>query len=71
MRSSNRPPLTGAALAVALFILAIQVYLFETVLQAHLDGARAALPGAFVVSAALSVLALFLAFRNSIPPPDR
>lgn len=69
MTRPGRPPLSGAALAVALFILVIQVYLFETVLQAHLDGAREALPGAFAVSGLLSVLALFLGFRGTRAGP--
>jgi len=71
VKGRNRAPLTGAALATALFILVIQVYLFETVLQAHLDGSRGALPAAFMVSALLSVLALFLAFRDTQAGPPR
>ncbi len=71
MSARSRPPLTGAALAVSLCILAVQVYLFETVLQAHLDGARGALPGAFAVSALLSLLAGFLAFRDTPRGPTQ
>jgi predicted Co/Zn/Cd cation transporter (cation efflux family) len=56
--------LTGAAMAVILLIVLVQVYFFETVLGAVLDGQRQALPGAFAVSAALSAVALFLAFRT-------
>jgi len=55
--------LTGAALAVILLIVLIQAYLFETVLSAVLDGQRGQLPGALAVSALLSAVALFLAFK--------
>ena len=55
--------LTGAAMAVVLLVVLMQAYLFETVLEAVLDGQRAALPGAFIVSAVLSAVALFLAFK--------
>jgi len=60
-----KPPahLTGAALAVILMIVLIQAYLFETVLGAVLDGHRAMLPGALAVSALLSAVALWLAFK--------
>ena len=61
--------LTGAAMAVVLLVVLIQAYLFETVLEALLDGQRAALPGALAVSAILSALALFLAFKA--PTLDR
>ena len=54
---------TGAALAVLLFILLIQAYLFDTVLGAVLDGQRSQLPGALAVSAVLTVIALVLAFK--------
>lgn len=68
---SGRPPslkpeqhvFSGAALVVVLLLLAIQVYLFETVLSSSLDGERGLLQGAFWVSAALSAVALWLAFR--------
>lgn len=55
--------LSDAALAVGLIILAIQLYLFETVLGAVLDGQRALLPGSFFVSLALTAVALVLAFK--------
>ena len=55
--------ISGATFAATLFILAIQVYLFETVLGSVLDGVRDLLPGAFAVSLVLSLVALFLAFR--------
>ena len=61
--------LTGAAMAVVLLVVLIQAYLFETVLEAVLDGQREALPGAFIVSAVLSAVALFLAFKA--PTLDR
>ncbi len=52
-----------AALVVALLVLGIQVYLFETVLQSVLDGQRDLLGGAFVASLVLTAVALFLAFK--------
>jgi hypothetical protein len=55
--------LTGAAMAVVLLVVLIQAYLFETVLEAVLDGQRGVLPAALAVSAVLSALALFLAFK--------
>jgi predicted Co/Zn/Cd cation transporter (cation efflux family) len=61
--------LTHAAMAVVLLLVLIQAYLFETVLEAVLDGQRAALPGALAVSAVLSAVALFLAFKA--PSLDR
>jgi len=54
---------TGAVLAVVLLIVLIQAYLFETVLGAVLDGQRGLLPGALAVSAALTAVALYLAFK--------
>lgn len=60
---SRRGQLADAALVVALLILGIQVYLFETVLQSVLDGQRALLPGAFAASLVLTAVALFLAFK--------
>lgn len=63
MKIVPKDHLTGAALVAALLILAIQVYLFETVLGAVLDGQRGLLPGAFGVSLALTSVALFLAFK--------
>jgi hypothetical protein len=59
----KRSPLTGAALAVILLIVLIQAYLFETVLGALLDGQRGLVPGALAVSAALTAVALYLAFK--------
>jgi predicted Co/Zn/Cd cation transporter (cation efflux family) len=50
---------------VSLLILAIQLYLFETVLGAVLDGQRGILPGSFFVSLALTAVALLLAFKAS------
>ncbi len=55
--------LSDAALAVSLLILAIQLYLFETVLGAVLDGQRGILPGSFFVSLTLTGVALVLAFK--------
>jgi hypothetical protein len=63
MSGRGRSQLTGAAMAVILLIVLVQVYLFETVLGAVLDGQRRLLPGAFGVSAALTAVALALAFR--------
>lgn len=69
MRKAPKAHLTGAALLAVLLVLAIQVYLFETVLGAVLDGQRGLLPGAFGVSLVLSGVALFLAFMA--PDLDR
>ena len=63
MMPQPKSHLTGAALAVVLLIVLIQAYLFETVLEAVLDGQRQAIPGALIVSAILSAVALFLAFK--------
>lgn len=60
--------LSPAALGVILVLLVIQLYLFETVLGAVLDGQRSVLPGAFGVSLTLTVVALFLAFRSTRRP---
>lgn len=69
-----RSHLTGAAMVLVLLVVLIQAYLFETVLEAVLDGQRAALPSALAVSAVLSVAALFLAFKvqyvSRIPSGD-
>jgi hypothetical protein len=62
MSAPGKSQLTGAAMAVILLVVLVQVYLLETVLGAVLDGQRRALPGAFLVSLALSAVALFLAF---------
>ena len=69
MKREPKAHLAGAALVAGLFILAIQLYLFETVLGSVLDGQRSLLPGAFLVSLALSAVALFLAFK--MPNLDR
>ena len=58
--------ISPAALGVILILLVIQLYLFETVLGAVLDGQRRVLPGAFAVSLALTLIALFLAFRSTV-----
>lgn len=58
--------ISPAALGVILVLLVIQLYLFETVLGAVLDGQRSVLPGAFGVSLTLTAVALFLAFRITI-----
>lgn len=58
--------ISPAALGVILVLLVIQLYLFETVLGAVLDGQRGVLAGAFGVSLALTAVALFLAFRSTI-----
>jgi hypothetical protein len=63
MKGKGHSQLTGAAMAVILLIVLIQVYLFETVLGAVLDGQRRLLPGAFGVSLALTAVALVLAFK--------
>ncbi len=65
----RRGHLADAVLAVALLILGIQAYLFETVLQSVLDGQRAILPGAFAASLVLTLVALVLAFK--VPHIDR
>lgn len=61
-----RVRISPAALGVVLVLLVIQLYLFETVLGAVLDGQRSVLPGAFGVSLALSAVSLFLAFRSTV-----
>ena len=61
-----RVRISPAALGVILVLLVIQLYLFETVLGAVLDGQRSVLPGAFGVSLALSAVSLFLAFRSTV-----
>ena len=58
--------ISPAALGVILVLLIIQLFLFETVLGAVLDGQRSVLPGAFGVSLALTIVALFLAFRSTL-----
>ncbi|MDR3685119.1 MAG: hypothetical protein P4L11_15430 [Geothrix sp.] len=63
---SPRVRISPAALGVILLLLVIQLYLFETVLGAVLDGQRNVLPGAFGVSLALTAIALFLAFRSTV-----
>lgn len=63
MSRPRRSHLSDAALGVALLILGIQAYLFETVLQSVLDGQRGLLPGAFGASLVLTAIALLLAFK--------
>lgn len=64
--NTPRVRISPAALGVILVLLVIQLYLFETVLGAVLDGQHSVLPGAFFVSLALSAIALFLAFRSTV-----
>ena len=52
-----------AALGFILMVLGIQLYLFETVLGAVLDGQRGLLLGAFLVSLLLTLVALVLAWK--------
>ena len=66
MKTEPRVRISPAALGVILVLLVIQLYLFETVLGAVLDGQRGVLPGAFGVSLALTTVALFLAFRSTL-----
>lgn len=61
--------LTTAVLVAVILIVVIQLYLFETVLAAVLDGQRGILPGAFAVSAVLTVIVLAIALR--LPSLDR
>lgn len=61
--------LSTAALGIVLVIVLVQVYLFETVLASVLDGHRNLLTGAFLVSAVLSAVALWIALR--LPSIDR
>lgn len=68
-KPTRKAHLTGAALATGLLILAIQLYLFETVLGSVLDGQRGLLAGAFCVSLILTLVALYLAFKA--PDLDR
>jgi len=65
MNPTPRVRISPAALGVILVLLVIQLYLFETVLGAVLDGQRGVLAGAFGVSLSLTLVALFLAFRNT------
>lgn len=62
MRSRPKAQLNGPLLLGLLLIALIQLYLFETVLGALLDGQRGMLPGALAVSAVLSAIALYLAY---------
>ncbi|HJW73559.1 MAG TPA: DUF6755 family protein [Geothrix sp.] len=66
MSDTPRVRISPAALGVILVLLVIQLYLFETVLGAVLDGQRGILPGAFGVSLALTAIGLFLAFRSTV-----
>jgi urea transporter len=63
MKRVRRTQMTGAALVFTLFVAAVQLYLFETVLGSVLDGQRGLLPGAFAVSCVLTAVALYLAFK--------
>jgi hypothetical protein len=71
MSETPRVRISPAALGVILVLLVIQLYLFETVLSAVLDGQRSVLPGAFGVSLALTAIALFLAFRSTVEQRPR
>lgn len=62
----NPVRISPAALGVILVLLVIQLYLFETVLGAVLDGQRSVLQGAFFVSLGLTLISLFLAFRSTV-----
>lgn len=68
MKPTRRFHLSPAALGVILVLLVIQLYLFETVLGAVLDGQRSVLPGAFGLSLSLTAICLFLAFRSTVEP---
>lgn len=61
--------LSLAAFGLVLVIVLIQVYLFETVLASVLDGHRNLLAGALVVSALLSGITLWIAYK--LPTIDR
>lgn len=69
MTPSPRNQLSTAALVMALVVVLVQVYLFETVLAAVLDGQRGLLPGALAVSAVLSAVVLWIALN--LPSLDR
>lgn len=69
MNQSPRSQLSIAALVLVLVVVIVQLYLFETVLAAVLDGQRGIVWGAFAVSAALSCTALWIAMK--LPSLDR
>ena len=69
MTPSPNAQLTTAALVLVLVVVLVQLYLFETVLSAVLDGQRGLLPGAFCVSAVFTALVLFIALK--LPSLDR
>ncbi|MDP2875119.1 MAG: hypothetical protein Q8O00_02975 [Holophaga sp.] len=69
MTPSPKSQLSMAALGLVLVVVLVQVYLFETVLSAVLDGQRGLLPGAFAVSAVLTGLVLWIALK--LPSLDR
>ncbi len=69
MKPVQKTRFTSAAFGFILLVAVIQLYLFETVLGAVLDGDHSTSGGAFIVSLALSAVALFLAFK--IPGLDR
>ena len=63
MSRPRRSRMTRAALGFLLMVAAIQLYLFETVLGAVLDGQRGLLAVAFFVSLLLTLVALVLAWK--------
>lgn len=69
MTPSPTSQLTTAALVLVLVLALVQLYLFETVLSAVLDGQRGLLPGAFAVSLSLTAVALAIAYV--LPALDR
>lgn len=69
MTPGPKSQLTTAALVAVVLIVVIQLYLFETMLAAVLDGQRGVLPGAFAVSAVLTLIALLIALK--LPSLDR
>ncbi len=68
MSRPRRSRMARAALGFLLMVAALQLYLFETVLGAVMDGQRGLLPGAFAASLLLTVVALVLAWK--IPHVD-
>lgn len=66
---SPKSQLSMAAFGLALVIVLIQIYLFETALASVLDGHRNLLAGALVVSALMSGVALWIAYK--LPTIDR
>ncbi len=68
MSRPRRSRMTRAALGFILMVAVIQLYLFETVLGAVLDGQHGLLPGAFIASLVLTIVSLVLAWK--IPTLD-